>query len=222
VGDVGHTLIVGPTGSGKSVLLALLALQFRRYNKAQIFFFDKGKSARTSILAMNGTSFDLALDGGLSFQPLAKIDKGGEQAFALQWLIGLVANEGVVITPDVKDAMWKAIQSLASAPQAERTLTGLTVLLQDNALCQALQPYTLEGPFGLLLDAGEDHLELADVQHFEMEELMHHKALVLTVLTCLFHRLEAKLDGRPTLLVLDEAWVFLDDLVFAERIRESC
>ncbi len=220
VGDVGHTLIVGPTGSGKSVLLALLALQFRRYDKAQIFFFDKGKSARASILSMNGTSFDLALDGGLSFQPLAKIDKGGEQAFALQWLVGLLANEGVTVTPDVKDAMWKAIQSLASAPQAERTLTGLTVLLQDNALRQALQPYTLEGPFGLLLDAAEDHLELADVQHFEMEELMHHKALVLPVLTYLFHRLEAKLDGRPSLLVLDEAWVFLDDPVFAERIRE--
>jgi hypothetical protein len=31
VGDVGHTLIVGPTGAGKSVLLALMALQFRRY-----------------------------------------------------------------------------------------------------------------------------------------------------------------------------------------------
>ena len=31
VGDVGHTLIVGPTGAGKSVLLSLMAMQFRRY-----------------------------------------------------------------------------------------------------------------------------------------------------------------------------------------------
>jgi len=220
VGDVGHTLIVGPTGSGKSVLLALLTLQFRRYQDAQIFFFDKGRSARASVLAMDGTAFDLALDGGLSFQPLANINKGGEQAFALQWLCGLLNNEGVAITPDVKDAVWKAIQSLASAPQSERTLTGLSVLLQSNALRQALQPYTLEGPYGRLLDAAEDHLELAEVQHFEMEELMHHKALVLPVLTYLFHRLEAQFDGRPTLLVLDEAWVFLDDPLFAERIRE--
>ncbi len=220
VGDVGHTLIVGPTGSGKSVLLALLALQFRRYQDAQVFFFDKGRSARASVLAMDGTTFDLALDGGLSFQPLANISKGGEQAFALQWLCGLLTNEGVSITPDVKDAVWKAIQSLASAPKVERTLTGLSVLLQSNALRQALQPYTLEGPYGHLLDAAEDHLKLSDVQHFEMEELMHHKALVLPVLTYLFHRLEAQFDGRPTLLVLDEAWVFLDDPLFAERIRE--
>ena len=42
VGDVGHTLVVGPTGSGKSVLLALMALQFRRYDQAQVFAFDFG------------------------------------------------------------------------------------------------------------------------------------------------------------------------------------
>jgi type IV secretion system protein VirB4 len=36
VGDVGHTLVVGPTGAGKSVLLALMALQFRRYEGARI------------------------------------------------------------------------------------------------------------------------------------------------------------------------------------------
>jgi type IV secretion system protein VirB4 len=53
-----------------------------------------------------------------------------------------------------------------------------------------------------------------------MEELMHSKALALPVLTYLFHKLEARFDGKPTLLVLDEAWVFLDDPVFSERIRE--
>ena len=42
VGDVGHTLVVGPTGAGKSVLLALMALQFRRYEGAQVFAFDFG------------------------------------------------------------------------------------------------------------------------------------------------------------------------------------
>ena len=52
VGDVGHTLIVGPTGAGKSVLLALLALQFRRFIGAQVIIFDRGRSARAAALAM--------------------------------------------------------------------------------------------------------------------------------------------------------------------------
>jgi type IV secretion system protein VirB4 len=220
VGDVGHSLIVGPTGAGKSVLLALIALQFRRYAKSQIFVFDKGRSARAAMLAMGGTAFDLALDGGLAFQPLTDLHKGAEQAFALTWLTSLLANEGVAVDPPVKDALWTALLSLASAPKAERTLTGLTLLLQSNRLRQALQPYTLEGPFGRMLDAARDDLSVSDVQHFEMEELMHHKGLVLPVLTYLFHRLEARFDGRPTLLILDEAWLFLDDPLFAARIRE--
>ena len=36
----------------------------------------------------------------------------------------------------------------------------------------------------------------------------------------LFQRLEERFDGRPTLLILDEAWVFLDSPLFAARIRE--
>ena len=96
----------------------------------------------------------------------------------------------------------------------------LSVLLQSNALKSALLPYTLEGPFGRLLDAAEDSLALADVQCFETESLLHETSVVLPVLTYLFHRLEARFDGRPTLLILDEAWVFLDNPLFAARIRE--
>jgi type IV secretion system protein VirB4 len=134
--------------------------------------------------------------------------------------MGLLANEKVAVTPDIKDAIWTALQNLASAPAAERTLTGLAVLVQSNKLSQALHPYTLEGPYGHLLDGAADTLAFGDVMHFEMDGLMQVKPLVLPVLTYLFHRLEARFDGRPTLLVLDEAWLFLDDPLFAARIRE--
>jgi type IV secretion system protein VirB4 len=220
VGDVGHTLVVGPTGSGKSVLLSLLALQFRRFIGAQVILFDRGRSARAATLAMGGASIELGLEGTLSLQPLARIDEPGEIAFALQWATALLTSEGVRVTPDVKDAVWTALQSLASAPRPERTLTGLAVLIQSNALVAALSPYTLEGAYGRLLDGSAEELASADVLHVEMEELMPHKALVPPVLTYLFHRLEARFDGRPTLLVLDEAWTFLDDALFAARIRE--
>jgi type IV secretion system protein TrbE len=84
----------------------------------------------------------------------------------------------------------------------------------------ALAPYTLDGAYGRLLDGATETLALNDVLHFEMEPLMHVKRLIPPVLTYLFHRLEARFDGRPTLLILDEAWTFLDDALFAARIRE--
>lgn len=224
VGDVGHMLVVGPTGAGKSVLLALIALQFRRYPGAQLYIFDKGFSARAAVLAMGGAhhALGLAADAGntLAFQPLRDIDIPAERTWALDWISALLAHETVQVTPEIKEAVWSALGSLASAPAEERTLTGLALLLQSNALRTALTAYTLDGPYGRLLDAAEQSLALADVQCFETEALMGQVAVVAPVLTYLFHRLEERFDGRPTLLILDEAWIFLDHPLFAARIRE--
>jgi type IV secretion system protein VirB4 len=220
VGDVGHTLVVGPTGAGKSVLLALWMLQFRRYPNARVFVFDKGGSARASTLGMGGEHYHLGADQSIAFQPVASIDQERSRIWAAEWIAGLLTHENVTIDPEVKETVWSALGSLASAPKAERTLTGLSVLMQSNRLRQAIQPYTLKGPYGRLLDADEDRLGHSDVLCFEMEELMHGKSAVLPILTYLFHRLEARFDGSPTLLILDEAWVFLDDPLFAGRIRE--
>ncbi|CAN5255367.1 conjugal transfer protein TrbE [soil metagenome] len=224
VGDVGHMLVVGPTGAGKSVLLALIALQFRRYPHSQVYIFDKGFSARAAVLAMGGAHHALGLGSdsgdGLAFQPLRRIDDMSERSWAAEWIAALLAHEKVHVTPEIKEAVWSALGSLASAPADERTLTGLALLLQSNALRTALTAYTLDGPYGRLLDAAEQNLALADVQCFETEALMGQAGVVAPVLTYLFHRLEERFDGRPTLLILDEAWIFLDHPLFAARIRE--
>ncbi len=220
VGDVGHTLVAGPTGMGKSVLLATLAMQFRRYPRSRIFAFDMGRSMRATILGLGGEQYDLGADGDMAFQPLAGIDREGCLTWAAEWVEDRLSQEGVAVGPEEKAAIWSALGSLAGAPREERTLTGLSVLLQSNALRQALAPYVLGGAHGKLLDADQDRLGTADVQCFEMEELMHSKAAVLAVLGYLFARLEARFDGAPTLLILDESWLYLDTPVFAARIRQ--
>ena len=220
VGDVGHTLVVGPTGMGKSVLLALLALQFRRYPGSRIFAFDMGRSMRATVLGLGGEHYDLGSDGDIAFQPLADVDQEGYRSWAAEWVEGRLVHEGVAVGPEEKAAIWSALGSLAGAPREQRTLTGLSVLLQSNALRQALAPYVLGGAHGKLLDADHDRLGTADVQCFEMEELMGSRAAVMAVLGHLFARFEARFDGAPTLLMLDESWLFLDDPVFAARIRQ--
>ena len=151
---------------------------------------------------------------------LHDIDDPAERSWAAEWLAGLLAHEQIAITPELKETLWSALTNLAAAPEQERTLTGLSILLQSNALKSALMPYTLDGPFGRLLDAADDKLALGDVQCFETEALMHQAGAILPVLTYLFHRLESRFDGSPTLLILDEAWVYLDNPLFAARIRE--
>jgi type IV secretion system protein VirB4 len=225
VGDVGHTLVVGPTGAGKSVLLALMALQFRRYPTSQVFTFDFGGSIRAAALAMKGDWHDLggALSDSASepvaLQPLAMIDDAAERGWAAEWIAAILAREKIDITPEAKEHLWSALSSLASAPAGERTLTGLSVLLQSQGLKRALQPYCLGGPFGRLLDAETERLGTSPVQVFETEGLIGTGAAP-AVLSYLFHRIEGQLDGRPTLLIIDEGWLALDDEGFAGQIRE--
>ena len=225
VGDVGHTLIIGPTGAGKSVLLAMMALQFRRYPNPQIFVFDFGGSVRAAALATGGDWHDL---GGalaekaaepVALQPLVQIDDPGERAWAAEWVAALLAREGLTVTPELKEYLWSALTSLASAPSQERTLTGLSVLLQSGSLKQALQPYTVAGPWGCLLDAETERLGSADVQVFETEGL-YGTTVAPAVLSYLFHRIGGRLDGRPTLIIIDEGWLALDDPGFASQLRE--
>ena len=225
VGDVGHTFIIGPTGAGKSVLLALMCLQFRRYERPLTFVFDFGGSVRASALAVGGAWHDL---GGalaedqaptLALQPLARIEDSSERAWAAEWVAALLSREGLPITPDLKEHLWTALSSLASAPVAERTLTGLSVLLQSQPLKQALQPYTVAGPWGRLLDAETEHLGESDMLVFETEGLYGTSAAP-AVLSYLFHRIGDRLDGRPTLIVIDEGWLALGDPGFSAQLRE--
>jgi type IV secretion system protein TrbE len=202
-----------------------MALQFRRYPRAQVFAFDFGGSIRAASLAMGGDWHDL---GGaladeatepVALQPLARVDNAGERAWAAEWVAALLGRETLTITPELKEHLWSALTSLASPPISERTITGLSVLLQSCALKQALQPDTVAGPWGRLLDAEVERLGEADVQAFETEGLIGGGAAP-AVLAYLFHRVGDRLDGRPTLLIIDEGWLALDDAGFAGQLRE--
>src|SRR4029078_12360976 len=100
-------------------------------------------------------------------QPLAKIDDVAERAWAADWVASILGRERIEMTPEAKEHIWSGLSLLASAPVEERTLTGLSVLLQSNVLKRALQPYCLGGPYDRLLDAEAERLGDTSVQVFE-------------------------------------------------------
>ncbi|PYE30447.1 type IV secretion system protein VirB4 [Rhizobium sp. PP-WC-1G-195] len=224
VDDVGHTLIFGPTGSGKSTLLALIAAQFRRYEHAQIFAFDKGNSLLPLTLAAGGNHYDIGGDQEtgerrLSFCPLWDLSTDGDRAWATEWIETLVAVQGITITPDHRNAISRQVALMAAAQG--RSLSDFVSGVQMREIKDALHHYTVDGPMGQLLDAEEDGLTLRAFQCFEIEELMNlgERSLV-PVLTYLFRRIEKRLDGSPSLIILDEAWLMLGHSVFRAKIRE--
>jgi type IV secretion system protein VirB4 len=125
----------------------------------------------------------------------------------------------VTISPEVKEHIWTSLTSLATAPIEERTITGLTVLLQSNDLKRALQPYCVGGPYGRLLDAERETIGDASMLAFETEGLLGTSAAPAT-LAYLFHRIAGRLDGRPTLVIIDEGWLALSDPGFSRQLAE--
>ncbi|WP_425627598.1 conjugal transfer protein TrbE [Agrobacterium tumefaciens] len=226
VDDVGHTLIFGPTGSGKSTLLSLIAAQFRRYSGAQIFAFDKGGSMLPLTLGIDGDHYQIggdATEGGdgkaLSFCPLADLTTDGDRAFAAEWIEMLVALQGVTITPDYRNAISRQVGLMAES--RGRSLSDFVSGVQMREIKDALHHYTVDGPMGQLLDAEEDGLALGSFQCFEIEELMNMgERNLVPVLTYLFRRIEKRLTGAPSLIILDEAWLMLGHPVFRDKIRE--
>ncbi|KQS95580.1 conjugal transfer protein TrbE [Rhizobium sp. Leaf386] len=223
VDDVGHTLVFGPTGSGKSTLLALIAAQFRRYENAQIFAFDKGQSMLPLTLAAGGDHYDVGGEEGegarLSFCPLSDLATDGDRAWASEWIETLVALQGVTITPDHRNAISRQISLMATAPG--RSVSDFVSGVQHREIKDALHHYTVDGPMGQLLDAETDGLSLGSFQTFEIEQLMNMgERNLVPVLTYLFRRIEKRLTGAPSLIILDEAWLMLGHPVFRDKIRE--
>jgi type IV secretory pathway VirB4 component len=126
----------------------------------------------------------------------------------------------VALTAEQKNHVAEKLESLATSPVEERTLTVLRARLGDKELKEALKPFTLGGAFGHLLDGDRDELHLGRWQAFEMGALLKQPTAMVPVMTYLFHRIERSLDGSPTLLIIDEGWRFLDDTTFAARIGE--
>ena len=130
------------------------------------------------------------------------------------------SSEGVTVDPATKEHLWSALSSLSTAPRrrADADRPGRAAP-KSQALKQALAPYCIGGPFGRLLDAEVEHLGEASFQAFETEGLTG-SAAAPAVLSYLFHRIEGRLDGSPTMIIIDEGWLVLDSPAFAAQLRE--
>ena len=161
VGDLGHTLIFGPTGAGKSTLLATLAAQFRCYENSRIYAFDKGMSMFPLCLGSGGTHYNIGNSDQLSFAPLQRIDSEAERAWTEEWIASLMELQQITVMPSHRNAIHAAMLDLSAQPENLRSLTSFYHIVQDNQIKEAIQHYTAQGAMGRLLDADTDDLTLS-------------------------------------------------------------
>lgn len=237
VKDVGHTMILGRTGSGKSTLLGLIEASFLKYASkytdnrgkvhnvgSQVFIFDKGSSSKVLTMTSGGKFYDMGSPEAASFQPLRNIHINKTLEWAFDWVTMIVAQEMPSLAENVENRskIKDAIQSLATMEPDERTLTRLKWLINDKDLQAALEPYCQGGAYGNYFDKIEQGIQSANITTFEMGEIMEKEKVVTPILDYLFHVIQTQKTnkGIPTLIVLDECWVFFKNKKMADKIAE--
>lgn len=224
VRDVGHTLIIGPTGAGKTVLMNFLCAQAQKF-KCNMYFFDKDRGAEIFIRALGGEHITINPRSKCRLNPLLLPDTSSNRTYLLEWLGLLVTVHGEKLNSDDIAVLNQAINGNYKLSVKDRKLRNIIPFLgieQSNSLASRISMWYGNGSHAGIFDNDEDSIDFtqANVFGFEMAELLKDSLSLAPVLGYLFHRINIALDGTPTMIVLDEAWALIDNPIFAPKIKD--
>jgi type IV secretion system protein VirB4 len=225
-GDLGNFLVIGPSGSGKTVVLNFLTAQAQKIAPRTVFF-DKDRGAEIFLRAMGGAYEVLRHGGATGFNPLQLSDSGGTRAF-LRALVGQLARGPAgPLSPDELSVVAEAVDANFDQPVELRRLRYFRELLggvrrpEAGDLAQRIARWCAGGEYAWLFDNAEDRFSTdARVVGFDMTDLLDAPDLRTPAMMYLFRRIEERLDGSPTLIVIDEGWKALDDEIFGARLKD--
>ena len=222
--DVGHTMIIGPTGGGKTMLLNFLTAQAQKF-KPKLFFFDKDRGAELFIRAINGNYTIIDPSVKCNFNPLLLPDTAENRNFLIEWLTILVSTHGEVVDADETAKLATAVDGIYHLPKNERVLRNLAPFLGlevGNSLSVRLKMWHSDGSKAGIFDNDTDMLDFSTNRTFafDMAEIIKDPIALPPVMLYIFYRINQSLDGNPTMVVMDEAWALIGNKVFAPKIKD--
>ena len=222
--DVGHTMIIGPTGGGKTLLMNFLTAQAQKFNP-RLFFFDKDRGAEIFIRAINGSYTNINPGVCCNFNPLFLDDTPENRNFLVEWLTILVSTHGEIVNAEETGILTAAIDGIYRLPKKERLLRNIAPFLGlevGNSLSVRLKMWHSDGPKAQIFDNDHDMLDFSTNKTFafDMAEIMKDPVALAPVLLYIFHKINQSLDGTPTMVVMDEAWALIGNPIFAPKIKD--
>lgn len=225
-GDLGNFTVIGPSGSGKTVVLGFLLAQAQKLNPRTVYF-DKDRGAEIFIRAVGGRYDVLRPGRPTGLNPLLLWDDPLNRRFLTDWTVKLVSGRGEPLDPDDLQRIAEAVDANFTQPPEYRRLRYFAELFRGGRrptasdLAARLAPWHGEGEYAWLFDNAEDGLDLESrTVGFDMTQILDDPTARTPAMMYLFHRVEQRLDGTPSIIVIDEGWKALDDDVFVARIRD--
>lgn len=215
VGQLGHTLMVMPSGGGKTTFVNYCLAQFTRYKDAQVVIFDRDRSCRIITGLAGGTHMDLR-SNSIRLNPMAHLRDGDlGKVQAREFLLRRIAEAGDSVTAEDRQEIYRILDNVAQSSQKLCLSTVWT--LMPRKLQTLLSEWVKGGPYGYF-DSVEDDFQMSSWTCIEMREIMAVERLSRAFLDHMLTSIMRSLTGRPTLIYLEEASFLLNNEAFLDAI----
>ena len=227
--DTGHTLICGPTGSGKTVFIGFLVALLSRQGVSQVLF-DKDRGLEILVRAMGGEYCPLKNGEPTGFNPLKLPVTSLNTEFLKRWLRVLVRPAVGALSVRQEADLDQALKgTLALAPSARRLSRLLEFLdsTDNEGLFARLAPWCecVRGDYAWVFDNAQDSIVPLLSQHalvgFDVSDFLDHALCRTPVTLYLFHLVRQLLDGRKLVCWMDEFWRLLADPAFENFAKDG-
>jgi type IV secretion system protein VirB4 len=227
--DTGHTLICGPTGSGKTVFIGFLIAQLSQQGATQVIF-DKDRGLEILVRALGGAYCPLRNGEPTGFNPLKLPPTALNVEFLKAWLRVLARPGSGVLTVRQQADLDQALHGTLALELGARRLSRLIEFLDATdaeGLYARLAPWceACSGDYAWVFDSDEDavvpHLAGHAIVGFDVTDFLEHELTRTPVTLYLFHLVRHFLDGRRLVCWMDEFWRLLADPAFESFAKDG-
>ncbi len=227
---LGNTVVIGTSGSGKTVLLNFLLAMAQKYRTPNYdlttVYFDKDCGAEIAVRALGGGYLKVENGQPTGFNPFQLENTPDNLQFLNSFMKELLKQDGQAISTSEELALTSAIKSVMEMPREMRRLAlvpqflteGLTKEERENSLSKRLLRWIGNGDLSWVFDNPEDTLDFFKYPNFGIDgtDFLDNKEVRTPIAYYLLHRMEQVIDGRRFIFVMDEFWKWLLDDAFRD------
>lgn len=230
--DLANTIVIGKSGTGKTVLEMMLLAQTQKFSQPEngkvlsCVLFDKDLGASVGVRAMGGRYYPLKNGVASGFNPFQMEPTPNNMTFLETLIKQLVKHDGLPITPKQEHEIARAIAGVMGVAKNKRRIGAVLEFLDptdDNGLHIRLARWCRGGALGWLFDNAEDALRLDNctMVGFDVTEFLDNEETRTPTIMYLFHRIESLIDGRRIPIFMDEFWKLLNDPAFEDLAQNK-